>query len=555
MRGLGSTDHKVLARRYLWTGLFMLTFGGLLAMVLRWQLAYPGRPLPGGAALTPHGYTGVFTLHGLTMVFFAISPLLLGAIGTFVTPLLIGAREMAFPKLTRLSYWIYVAAIALLFSSLFARFGTGTAGWTSYPPLSTGLGTPGWGQTAVSLAVLVVALSSLLGAVNLVVTVVRSRAPGMHWMRLPLTVWSLFFASILLVLFTPSLFAATGMVLSDRIFGTRFFLAGAQAVAGGGDPAVYLHLFWLFGHPEVYVLILPAWGLIGDLVAWFSRRPAHWYRATVYAMAAVVALSGLVYAHHLFTAGLSPMLGRAFMALTLIISIPAEILFLNWLLTLWRGSIHLSSPMLAALGGMVVFGLGGITGLPLGAVATDVVLHDTLWVVGHFHLTMAGATFLALCAALYYWFPKMFGCALNERLGQVHVVLSSALFLLVFIGLLVAGYAGQHRRLFDPYQYAFIEHLLPLNKAVSHAAFLLALVQGLLVFNVAQALLRRQPVEANPWRVGTLEWTHGSSALPLVLRGAHELSQPEVERALGRDWIGQAEALPESPDETEALAS
>jgi cytochrome c oxidase subunit 1 len=568
---LFSTDHKVVARQFLWAGWSFLLVGGLLAMLIRWQWAWPGRPVPGlgwalpesGGALTPPAYMGVFTMHGLVMVFFAISPLLIGGLGTFVVPLAVGARRMAFPALSSLAFWVFALGGVLVLASFGVRLGTASAAWTSYPPLSTHVFTPGVGQTLVMLGVVCAALSSFLGAVNTVVTVVRCRAPGMTWGRLPLTVWGMFYTGVLNLLFIPVVAAATVMLLMDRLAGTNFFLAGAAVVAGGGDPMLYQHLFWMFGHPEVYILILPAWGMIGDFVAFFSRRPAHGYRGTVLAMGAVSALSGLVYAHHLFTSGMSPLLGRAFMTLTLIISLPATVMFLNWLMTLWRGSVRLTAPMLAALATMVVFGLGGITGLVLGAVATDIPLHGTMWVVGHFHLTMGAASFLAVFAGLYFWFPKMFGRQLHAGLSKAHVLSSAVLFLAVFGGQLATGYAGQIRRLYDPYQYTFLKHLLELNQWTSFAAFALALSQGLFVVNLVWTLRRKAGMEANPWQVPTLEWTCAPSPppednyaqVPVVRHGPHALSQPEVHDRLGRDWIGQAEELPGAPSQASASAS
>jgi cytochrome c oxidase subunit 1 len=557
----GAADHKKVARQYLWAGFLFLAVGGLLAMLIRWQWGWPGRPVPlaslafpeTGGAITPPAYTGIFTMHGLLMVFFAITPLLIGAVGHFVIPLAVGAKGMAFPRLSAWSFRVFALGGALVLASFVVRLGTATAGWTSYPPLSSGqVFTPGLGQTLVMVGVVCAALSSFISAVNFAATVVRCRAPGMTWGRLPLTVWGLFFTSILNLLFIPVVAAATGMLLLDRVAGTRFFTAGAAVVGGGGDPLLYQHMFWLFGHPEVYILILPAWGMIGDFLSYFSRKPAHGYRITVMCMGAVTALSGLVYAHHLFTSGMAPLLGRAFMTLTLAISLPAMIMFLNWLMTLWRGSVRLTAPMVAVLGTMVVFGLGGITGLALGAVATDIPLHATMWVVGHFHLTMAAASFLAVFAGLYFWFPKMFGRQLHQGLAKAHVLTSTVLFIMVFGGQLLAGYAGQLRRLYDPYQYEYLKHLLPLNQWTSVAAFALGLAQLIFVVNLVRTLRRGEVAEANPWQVGTLEWTCAPSPppadnyaqVPVVRRGPHTLSQPEVRERLGRDWIGQAEELP-----------
>ncbi|MBJ6760861.1 cbb3-type cytochrome c oxidase subunit I [Myxococcaceae bacterium JPH2] len=560
VRALWTTDHKQVARQYLWGGFGFLLLGGLLALLIRWQWAWPGQPVPGLAwalpesrgALTPPAYTVLFTLHGLVMIFFAVTPLLFGALGHFVLPLAIGARGFAFPRLSAAGFWAYAVGGALVLASFAVRLGPASAGWTSYPPLATPAFTPGVGQTLMTVAILCVGVSAFSYGLNFVVTVVRCRAPGMTWGRMPLVVWGLFYGAVLNVLFVPVLAAATLLLLLDRVAGTQFFIAGAAAVGGGGDPIVYQHLFWLFGHPEVYILILPAWGMVGDFVAYFSRKPAHGYRLTAGAMGAVTAMSGLVYAHHLFTSGLSPVLGRAFMVLTLLISLPAEVMFLNWLMTLWRGSVRLTSPMLGALATMIVFGLGGITGLVLGAVATDVPLHGTMWVVGHFHLTMGAASFLAVFAGLYFWFPKMYGRALHEGLAKAHVLSSAVLFVGVFGGQLAAGYAGQLRRLYDPYQYTYLKPLLPLNQWTTACAFLLGASQLLFVGNLVWTLWRGRAAEPNPWNVGTLEWTCAASppapdnfaTVPVVLRGPHVLSQPDVQQQLGRDWMGQAEVAP-----------
>jgi cytochrome c oxidase subunit 1 len=338
----------------------------------------------------------------------------------------------------------------------------------------------------------------------------------------------------------------------DRVFGTQFFIAGAAAVKGGGDPILFQHLFWIFGHPEVYILILPAWGIISDVIPFFARKPAYWYKGSVLAMVAVTVLSAVVYGHHMFLTGMNPLLGKGFMVLTLIISVPAEILFLNWLHTIWKGSNRLTSPMLFALGTVFVFGLGGLTGLYLGTIATDLYLHDTMWVVGHFHLTMAAAAFLGSFCGIYFWFPKMFGRQMHEGLAKAHFWTSAIFITLVFCGQLLAGFAGQQRRLYDPYQYTFLTHLLPLNQWTSYFAFALGFSQFLFVINFIRSLAVGEKAERNPWQIGTLEWTlcpspplhYNYSPIPTVYRGPHEFNNPELNKALGRDWVGQAEQLP-----------
>ncbi|MEK6608333.1 MAG: cbb3-type cytochrome c oxidase subunit I [Myxococcota bacterium] len=554
-----STDHKVIAKQFLWAGLLFLLFGGLLAMMIRWQWAYPGEKVPGmgavlsrsGGVITPSAYNTIFTMHGLIMIFFAITPIMIGAFGNFCIPLMIGARDMAFPALNMISFWTFLVSQGLVIASFFVQLGSAAAGWTTYPPLSTQIGTPGTGQTLVVLAIFVTGVATIMGSINYVTTVIRLRAPGMTYMRMPATVWGLWLTAILNVLFVPVLGSAALLLLFDRAFGTQFFIAGAAAVKGGGDPLLFQHLFWIFGHPEVYILILPAWGIATDLLSFFARKPAYWFKGSVIAMTAVTILSAVVYGHHMFVTGMNPLLGQSFMLLTLIISVPAELLFLNWLHTLWKGSIRLTVPMLFALGMVFVFGLGGLTGLYLGTVSTDLYLHDTMFVVGHFHYTMAAASFLASFGALYFWFPKMFGRTMNEGLGKIHFWGSVVFITLVFGGQMLVGYAGQQRRLYDPYQYTFLAHLRPLNQWTSFFAFALGLSQLPFIYNFFQSVFAGAKAEQNPWQVGTLEWTlpsppphHNFDTIPTVLRGPHEYSNPEVKKALGRDWIGQTENLP-----------
>jgi cytochrome c oxidase subunit 1 len=557
-----STDHKVIARQFLWAGLLFLAFGGGLAMLIRWQWAFPGEPVPAvgsllfsgsGGSITPANYNSIFTMHGLIMIFFAITPIMIGAFGNFCIPLMIGARDMAFPTLNMLSFWTFLLSQCLVIASFCVQLGSAAAGWTTYAPLSTNVGTPGLGQTLVVAAVFVTGVATIMGGLNYVTTVVRLRAPGMTYMRMPATVWGLWLTAILNVLFVPVLGSAALLLLLDRQFGTQFYIAGSSAVRGGGDPILFQHLFWIFGHPEVYILILPPWGFVTDLVSFFARKPAYWFRGSVFAMSSVTVLSAVVYGHHMFVTGMNPMLGQSFMTLTLIISVPAELLFLNWLHTLWKGSIRPTVPMLFALGTIFVFGLGGLTGLFLGTISTDLYLHDTMFVVGHFHLTMAAAAFLGSFAAIYFWFPKMFGRNMNQSLGKWHFWFSVVFITLVFCGQLWVGYAGQQRRLFDPYQYTFLSHLHPLNKWTSYFAFALAIGQLPFVINFFRSVFAGSKAEDNPWEVGTLEWTlpsppvhHNFDVIPTVHCGPHEFANPDVKKALGRDWLRQTEEIPKS---------
>jgi cytochrome c oxidase subunit 1 len=557
-----STDHKVIAKQFLWAGLIFLAVGGIMAMMIRWSWANPGKPIPilgfllpeTGGVIDPAVYNKLFTMHGLIMIFFAITPMMIGAFGNLCIPLMCGARDMAFPKLNMLSLWTFVLALILIVASFFVNLGTAAAGWTTYPTISTQLGTPGLGQTLVVMAIFVTGSATIMGAINYIVTVIRLRAPGMTYMRMPLTVWGMWLTAILNLLFVPVLAAAAILLVLDREFGTQFFIAGASGM--DGDPILFQHLFWIFGHPEVYILILPAWGIVGDLLSFFSRKPHYWYRGTVYAMIAITVLSAVVYGHHMFMTGMNPLLGKSFMLLTLIISVPAELLFLNWLHTMWHGSIRKTTPMLFSLGMVFVFGLGGLTGIFLATISTDIYLHDTMFVVGHFHYTMAAASLLATLAAIYFWFPKMFGRMMNPFLGKLHFWTSFIFIVLVFGGQMLVGYAGQQRRLWDGgATYTFLQHLLPYNKATSHAAYALGISQLIFVFNFIHSMFRGKKAGPNPWQVGTLEWDvpsppphHNFDTIPTVLRGPHEYSDPEVAKLTGRDWTGQAEVLPGEED-------
>lgn len=573
---LFSQDHKMIAKQFLWTGLIFLLVGGTLAMMIRWQWAYPKAPVPvlgqlllksTGGQITPPTYTSIFTMHGLIMIFWAITPILIGAFGNLCIPLMIGARDMAFPKLNMYSYWAFFISSVFVILSFTSQLGAASAGWTTYPPLSSNVGAPGWGQTYMAVAIFTTGVSTIMGGINYIVTIIRFRAPGMTYMRMPLTIWGLWLTAILNVLFVPVLGSAALLLALDRLAGTHFFAAGASMQTGAGDPILFQHLFWIFGHPEVYILILPVWGIVSDILSFFARKPAFWYRGSVIAMCAVTVLSAVVYGHHMYQTGMSPLLGLGFEMLTLAISVPAVVLFVNWLNTIWRGGLRLQTPMLFALGMVFVFGLGGLTGLLLGTISTDIYLHDTMYVVGHFHLTMAAASFLGSFAALYYWFPKMYGRMLDERLGKIHFWGSVVFITLTFGGQLVAGYSGQHRRLFEPYQYEYIAHLKMLNRWTSFSAFTLGVFQIVFIVNFFRSIIAGKKAESNPWHTSTLEWTHTTSpppyhnfdVVPTVVRGPHEYANPEVKKALGRDYIDQVEPMPAAGEdalpEPEALGA
>jgi cytochrome c oxidase subunit 1 len=554
-----STDHKVIAKQFMWFGLIWLGIGGIMAMMIRWQLANPGEPVPLIGALLfprtegvldPATYNTLFTMHGTIMIFLGLTPLMIGALGNWCIPLMIGARDMIFPTLNMLSFWAMFAGGAVGFYSLFVPMGATEAGWTGYPTLSTTVGTQGQGETLWALAVFLIGASSIMGGINYMTTVIRLRAPGMTWDRLPLTVWGIFLTSVLNVLFIPVIGSAMILLFLDRVFGTTFFVpASIMQGGGGGDPILYQHLFWIFGHPEVYILILPAWGIIGDLLSFFARKPAFGYRISVGAMAAVTILSAVVYGHHMFTTGLSPMLGESFMLLTMIISVPAEILFFNWLHTLWKGNLRLTTPMLFSIGVIFVFGLGGLTGIYCATIGTDIFLHDTMFIVGHFHLTMAASALFATFGGIYFWFPKMFARQMNETLGKIHFWGSFAPLVTLFCLMFVMGYAGMPRRYYDHTSVEYLEALQHMNRYATHAAFLLGAAQLVFVYNFIKSRWWGPKADSNPWQVGTLDWLTETPVphcnfvqIPTVLSGPHEFSNPKL--GPDRDWIPMTEKMP-----------
>ncbi len=552
-----SYDHKVIAKQFLYYGIFFLLVGGLMALLIRWSLAYPNEAVPlighllfpdTGGAVPPDVYATLFTMHGTIMIFYAITPILIGAFGNYCIPLMIGARDMVFPTLNMLSFWIAVASGIVLLAGLFLPLGAASGGWTSYPTLSTLIGSPGSGQTLWCWAIWLLGASSTMGAVNYITTIITLRSPGMGYFDMPLTVWGLGLTAVLNAIFIPVLGAGVLLLILDRIAGTTFFLAGAAATSGTGDPVLFQHVFWIFGHPEVYILILPAWGIVSDLLSFFARKPAFGYKATALAMTSITVLSTLVYGHHMFTTQMSPLLTQTFMTLTMTISIPSAIFFANWLGTLWKGSIRFDSPMLFSLGVVFVFGLGGLTGLYLGTVTTDIYLHDTYFVVGHFHYTMAASVLLGGFAGIYFWFPKMFGKMMNECLAKWHFWITFLGLNGVFMGMMVLGYAGMHRRIFNPFIYEFLEKLIPLNKFVTYSALLMGFAQIFFLYNLVMSLIRGKKAEQNPWNVGTLEWTIPSPApfynfetIPVVKCGPHELGNPALPE--GKDFQYQTEKL------------
>ncbi|MBC7428312.1 MAG: cbb3-type cytochrome c oxidase subunit I [Bacteriovorax sp.] len=551
-----SYDHKVIAKQFLWYGIAFLGVGGMMAIMIRWTLAFPGEPFPvigdllfpnSGGAVPPDTYAMLFTLHGTIMIFFAITPILIGAFGNFCIPLMIGARDMVFPTLNMLSFWLAVLSAVLLLASLFTPLGGAAGGWTSYPTLSTLIGSAGVGQTLWCLSLFVLGVSSTMGAVNYIATIITLRAPGMGYFDMPLTVWGLWLTAVLNAIFLPVLGAGLLLLTFDRVFGTTFFLAGAAATSGSGDPVLFQHVFWIFGHPEVYILILPAWGVVSDLLSFFARKPAFGAKATALAMTSITILSTVVYGHHMYSTQMSPLLTQSFMMLTMVISIPSAVFFANWLGTLWKGSIRFQTPMLFSLGVVFVFGLGGLTGLYLATVSTDLYLHDTYFVVGHFHYTMAASVLLGGFAGTYYWFPKMYGRMMNERLGKIHFWISMVGLNGIFMGMMIIGHAGMHRRIYNPFVYEHLQNLIPLNRFITYSALVMGAGQLFFVYNFIYSMYKGPIATQNPWEVGTLEWTVPSPAphynfkeIPVVRCGPHELGNPNL---VGKDFQYQTEEL------------
>ncbi len=548
-----SQDHKVIGIQYGFTALLFLLFGFSLMMMMRWQLAFPGKPIPlvggllgqtnaPGGILLPEFYNQLGAMHGTIMVFLGIVPLAVGAFGNFVVPLQIGAPDMAFPKLNMASYWAYFTGGVIMLASFFAPGGAANSGWTSYPPLSDIATT---GQTFWLLGMFCLIVSSLLGATNFLVTIIQLRAPGLTWFRLPFFVWAQFVTSFLLLLAFPALQAAAVLQLMDRLAGTSFFLpeglvisGKALEVAGGGSPLLWQHLFWFLAHPEVYVLILPAFGIVAEVIANNTRKPLFGYRSMVYATVFLGFMSFVVWAHHMFLTGMGTAISSFFQTTTMIISIPSVIILSSLFLSLWGGSIRFNAPMLFALAFLPMFGIGGLTGLPLGLAATDIPLHDTYYVIGHFHYVVAPGTIFAMFAGIYYWFPKATGRRMNELLGKIHFWPSLLAINGVFLPMFWQGLAGVSRRLYDGgQQYAHAQDVLWLNEVMSMSAWVLGLAQIPFIINFFWSMKKGRKVDANPWQATTLEWAaapsppiaHGNfPEVPEVVRGPYEYSVPEA---------------------------
>ena len=565
------TDHKVISKQFLISGIFWAIIGGAFSVIFRLQLGFPDaslewlRPIMGkwiteNGKLDSEFYLGLVTMHGTIMVFFVLTAGLSGTFSNFLIPLQVGARDMASGFLNMLSYWFFFLSSVVMFISLFIETGPASAGWTVYPPLSaleTAISGSGLGMTLWLVSMVFFIVSSLLGSINYITTVINLRTEGMYFTRLPLTIWAFFFTAIIGVLSFPVLFSAALLLVFDRSFGTSFYLSdiyiGGEALSHvGGSPILYQHLFWFLGHPEVYIVLLPALGITSEIISTNSRKPIFGYRAMILSMLAITVLSFVVWAHHMFVSGLSPFLGTVFTILTLIIAVPSAVKAFNYITTLWKGNIIFTPGMLFSIGLVSFFISGGLTGLILGNSAVDINLHDTYFVVAHFHLVMGSASFFGMIAGVYHWFPKMFGRMMNEKLGYIHFWITFTGVYLVFFPLHYIGIAGFPRRYYSFTNFDAFQGFTDLNTFVSTAAIITFVAQFIFVFNFFYSIFHGRKASLNPWKSNTLEWTtprilgHGNwiGNIPKVFRWAYDYSKPGAKE----DFIPQTMPLRDTPE-------
>ncbi|MCR9016365.1 cytochrome c oxidase subunit I [Aquiflexum gelatinilyticum] len=566
-----STDHKMIGKQFLVTGIFWAIIGGLLSIIFRLQLGFPDmelywlKPLLGGwiddaGKLDPNFYLALVTMHGTIMVFFVLTAGLSGTFSNFLIPLQIGARDMASGFMNMLSYWFFFLSGVIMFTSLFIETGPASGGWVVYPPLSAleqAMPGSGLGMTLWLIAMTFFIASSLLGGINYITTVINLRTKGMSFSRLPLTIWAFFLTAVIGLLSFPVLFSAALLLVFDRSFGTSFYLSdiyiGGEALPNtGGSPVLYQHLFWFLGHPEVYIVLLPALGITSEIISVNSRKPIFGYKAMIISMLGITILSFIVWAHHMFVSGMNPFLGSIFMFLTLIIAIPSAVKVFNYLTTLWRGNLIFTPGMLFSIGLVSFFISGGLTGIFLGNSAIDIQLHDTYFVVAHFHLVMGSASFFGLMAGVYHWFPKMFGRMMDARLGYIHFWLTFIGVYMVFFPMHYIGIAGFPRRYYSWTNFEFSNMYTDLNMFVSVAAIITFGAQLIFLFNFFYSMYRGRVASLNPWRSNTLEWTtplhpkHGNwpGEIPTVYRWPYDYSKPGA----AEDFIPQTVPLSATPE-------
>lgn len=548
-----SQDHKMISKQFLITGIIMGTIGMLMSMLFRLQLAYPDTKFPflesligqwgEGGKLSPDFYLALITIHGTIMVFFVLTAGLSGTFSNLLIPLQCGARDMASPFLNMLSYWFFFVSSCVLIFSLFVDGGPASAGWTVYPPLSAlpkAIPGSGTGMTLWLVSMILFIFSALLAGINYVATILNMRTLGMKMTRMPLTIWAFMFTAILGILSFPVLFGGSLLLVFDRSFGTSFYLNEIPAdLAGGiervgGSPILFQHLFWFLGHPEVYIILLPALGITSEVIATNSRKPIFGYRAMIGSLMAIAGLSFIVWGHHMFVTGMNPFLGSVFMLGTLIIAVPSAVKTFNYLATLWKGNLQLTPAMMFAIGLVSFFISGGLTGLFLGNAALDINLHDTYFVVAHFHIVMGSAAIFGMMSGIYHWFPKMFGRKMNESLGQIHFWFTIISAYLVFFPMHFMGLAGVPRRYYTNTAYEPFAAFVDMNEFITMAALLGGAAQLIFLFNFFYSIFKGKKSEQNPWQSNTLEWTtpvkhlHGNwlGEIPHVYRWPYDYSKP-----------------------------
>ena len=543
-----SQDAKVIAIQYACTAIGIGFVALVMSMLMRLQLGFPGT----FSFINPAVYIQLVTMHGMIMVIYLLTALFLGGFGNYLIPLMVGARDMVFPYVNMISFHVYLVAVLVLVASFFVPGGMSGAGWTMYPPQAILPGTPGsdWGIILLLVSLGIFIIGFTMGGLNYVVTVLQARARGMTLMRMPLTVWGIFMATVLALLAFPALFVSVIMMLLDATLGTSFFMPaivsmGQQLDHTGGSPLLFQHLFWFFGHPEVYIVALPAFGIVSDLLSVHARQPIFGYRMMVWAIVIIAALSFVVWAHHMYVSGMNPYFGFFFATTTLIIAVPTAIKVYNWVLTLWRGNIRFTVPMLFAIGFIFTFVNGGLTGLFLGNATIDLPLSDTMFVVAHFHMVMAVSPVLVVFGGIYHWYPKVTGRMLDDTLGKFHFWVTFLGTYAIYYPMHYLGFLGVPRRYYSIEGTDFIpESAMSLNAGISIAAFIVGAVQLVFIYNLIVSYYRGREAGSNPWEATTLEWQtadtppkHGNfgKELPLVYRWAYDYSVPGAEH----DFIPQ----------------